>query len=44
MGLTVHFELRSLMRVAKSAIKEIFHDPTDAFWTGRAMDLLVMDF
>lgn len=38
--MTVHFEFRQFMRVAKSAIKEIFHDPTDVFWTGRAMDLL----
>lgn len=28
------------MRVAKDAIKEIFHEPTDVFWTGRVMDML----
>lgn len=28
------------MHVAKAAIKEIFHEPTDVFWTGRVMDLL----
>lgn len=28
------------MHVAKAAIKEIFHEPTDVFWTGRAMDVL----
>lgn len=39
-GMTVHFEFRQFMRVAKSAIKDIFHEPTDVFWTGRAMDLL----
>lgn len=39
-GMTVHFEFRQFMRVAKSAIKEIFHEPTDVFWTGRAMDLM----
>lgn len=39
-GLIVHYESRQLMRVAKGAIKEIFHDPSDAFWTGRAMDLM----
>lgn len=36
----MHFEFRQFMRVAKSAIKEIFHEPTDVFWTGRAMDLM----
>lgn len=36
----MHFEFRQFMRVAKSAIKEIFHDPTDVFYTGRVMDLL----
>lgn len=39
-GLTVHFEFRQFMNVAKAAIKEIFHEPTDVFWTGRAMDLM----
>lgn len=39
-GLTVHFEFRQFMHVAKAAIKEIFHEPTDVFWTGRVMDLL----
>lgn len=38
--MTVHFEFRQFMRVAKSAIKEIFHEPTDVFWTGRAIDLM----
>lgn len=28
------------MHVAVAAIREIFHSPGDAFWTGRAMDLL----
>lgn len=28
------------MRVAKAAITDIFHDPIDVFWTGRAMDLM----
>lgn len=39
-GLTVHFEFRQFLHVAVAAIKEIFHEPTDAFWTGRAMSLL----
>ncbi|XP_055302266.1 sensory neuron membrane protein 1-like [Sitodiplosis mosellana] len=39
-GLTVHFEFRQFLHVASTAIKEIFHSPTDAFWTGKAMDLL----
>lgn len=38
--MTVHFEFRQFMHVAVAAIKEIFHQPTDAFWTGRAMTLL----
>lgn len=39
-GLTVHFEYRQFLHVASTAIKELFHEPTDAFWTGKAMDLL----
>lgn len=39
-GLAVHFEYRQFLNVAKTAIKEIFHEPKDAFWTGRVMDLL----
>lgn len=38
--MTVHFEIREFIHVAKTAIKEIFHEPTDVFWTGRVMDLL----
>lgn len=40
MGLTVHFEMPQFLHVVVQAIKEIFHDPTDVFWTGRSMDLL----
>lgn len=40
MGLTVHFEFRQYLHVASTAIKEIFHKPTDAYWSGPAMDLL----
>lgn len=39
-ALTVHFEYRHYMHVAKAAMREIFHSPSDAFWTGRAMDLI----
>lgn len=39
-GLAVHFEYRQFLNVAIAAIKELFHEPTDVFWTGRAMDLL----
>ncbi|XP_031629088.1 sensory neuron membrane protein 1-like, partial [Contarinia nasturtii] len=39
-GLTVHFEYRQFLHVAVQAIHEIFHEPTDVFWTGRAMNLL----
>lgn len=28
------------MHVAVGAIKELFHEPTDVFWTGKVMDLL----
>lgn len=33
--------MRQFMHVAIAAIKHLFNSPTDAFWTGRAMDLLV---
>lgn len=36
----MHFEFRQFMRVARLGIPEIFHDPSDVFWTGRAMDLM----
>lgn len=39
-GLTVHFEFRNFLHVAVAAINEIFNEPTDVFWTGRAMNLL----
>lgn len=39
-GLAVHFEYRQFLHVAIAAIKELFHEPADAFWTGRVMDLL----
>lgn len=39
-GLTVHSEFRQFLHVAVAAIKEIFYEPADAFWTGRAMSLL----
>lgn len=39
-GLAVHFEFRQFMHVAVAAIKELFNEPTDVFWTGKAMDLL----
>lgn len=35
----VHYELPQFMHVAKGAIKELFNDPKDVFWTGKAMDL-----
>lgn len=39
-GLAVHFEYRQFLNIAKTAIKELFHEPTDVFWSGRVMDLL----
>ncbi|XP_031629089.1 sensory neuron membrane protein 1-like [Contarinia nasturtii] len=39
-GLTAHFEMRQYLHVASTAIDEIFHEPKDVFWTGRAMDLI----
>lgn len=39
-GLAVHYEHQQFMHVAIAAIKELFHSPADAFWTGRAMDLI----
>lgn len=40
-GMAVHFEYRQFLNAARVAIKEIFHEPTDVFWTGRVMDFLV---
>lgn len=39
-GLAVHFEHQQFIHVAVAAIKELFHNPSDAFWTGKAMNLL----
>lgn len=39
-GLTVNLEYQQFAHIAVAAIKELFHQPTDAFWTGRAMDLI----
>lgn len=39
-GLAVHFEYRQFLHVAKAAIKEIFHEPADVFWTGPVKNLL----
>lgn len=33
-------EHKQFMHVAVAAIKAMFHNPSDAFWTGRAMDLI----
>lgn len=38
--MAVHLEFRQFMHVAVAAIKELFHEPTDVFWTGKVMDLL----
>lgn len=39
-ALAVNVDRQPMLPLAAAAIKEIFHDPADAFWTGRAMDLL----
>lgn len=39
-GLTVHYEMPQYLHVVSTAIDEIFHEPKDIFWTGRAMDLI----
>lgn len=36
----VHFELQQFMHVAVAAINELFDEPKDVFWTGKAIDLL----
>lgn len=36
----VHFELPQFMHVAVAAINELFDEPKDVFWTGKAIDLL----
>lgn len=38
--MTTQLEFRQFMHVAVAAINELFHEPTDAFWTGKVMDLL----
>lgn len=39
-GLAVQAEHKQFMHVAIAAINAMFHKPSDAFWTGRAMDLI----
>lgn len=36
-GMTVHFEFRQFMHVAIAAIKEVFNEPKDVFWTGNVI-------
>lgn len=38
--MTTHLEFREFMHVAVAAINELFENPSDVFWTGKAMDLL----
>lgn len=38
--MTVQLEFREFMHVAVAAINELFHEPTDVFWTGKVIDLL----
>lgn len=38
-ALAVNVDRQPMLPLASTAIEEIFH-PTDAFWTGRAMDLM----
>lgn len=40
MVLGVNVDKKPLLPTIQDAINELFHNPTDAFWTGRAMDLL----
>lgn len=39
-ALGVNVDRQPMLPLAASAINSIFHNPTDVFWTGRAMDLL----
>lgn len=40
MALGVNVEKAPLLPMIRDAINEIFHNPKDAFWTGRVMDYL----
>lgn len=40
MGLGVNVDRQGMLPLIATAINEIFHHPKDAFWTGKAMDLL----
>lgn len=40
MLLAVNVDKQPMLPTVDSVIKKIFHDPADAFYTGRAMDLM----
>lgn len=40
MGLAVNVDRKGMIPLVAAAINEIFHHPKDAFWTGRAMDIM----
>lgn len=40
MALAVNVDKKPMLPFISNAINQIFHEPIDPFWTGRAMDLL----
>lgn len=40
MALAVNVDKKPMLPVIVSAVNHLFHNPADAFWTGRVMDLL----
>lgn len=40
MLLAVNVDKKPMIGLADKAIKDLFHNPTDMFWTGRVMDVL----
>lgn len=40
MGLGVNVDRAGMLPLIAAAINELFHNPKDAFWTGKAMDLM----
>lgn len=40
MGLSVNVDKKGMLPLIAAAINDLFHHPKDAFWTGKAMDLM----
>lgn len=40
MYLSTYVDKKPLLQTVDQAVKNLFHNPTDAFFTGRAMDVM----